>query len=323
MYRRTDPTIWQGREDQVDGDLGMRWHQLVKCLDLSAEVFPVAEKKGRNVLILGFQSDEGVKRNHGRTGATEGPNILRKASSNLPVHFSQDQHLLDGGNVACVDGDLDTAQEELTLIIEKAIHNNYFPVVFGGGHEVALPHFLGLARSIPKQEKIGIINLDAHFDLRLPEAGGSSGTPFYQIADWCKDQQRGFRYFCAGIQEISNTQALFQRANELNVGYLTVNDLQQQKPTQIFDSIHAFMASVDNLMLTVCLDVFNQSYAPGVSAPNALGIDPSIASMILQHVIKTGKVRSFDIAELNPAYDPDGRTARLASALVFQVLSDI
>ena len=60
-----------------------------------------------------------------------------------------------------------------------------FPVVLGGGHEVAFGTYLGLARisrSAHPGDRIGILNLDAHFDLR-PGPVPSSGTPFRQIAE--------------------------------------------------------------------------------------------------------------------------------------------
>ncbi len=56
-------------------------------------------------------------------------------------------------------------------------------IVLGGGHEVTFAHYSGIKKAFPNQ-KIGIINLDAHFDNREPEngVGASSGTGFWQIA---------------------------------------------------------------------------------------------------------------------------------------------
>lgn len=79
-------------------------------------------------------------------------------------------------------------------------------------HEVAWPHHAGLADALP-EERIGIINFDARFDLRKPENGPSSGTPFYQIAEYNIAAGKPFDYFCIGIQQQSNTKALTGHIN--------------------------------------------------------------------------------------------------------------
>jgi formiminoglutamase len=85
----------------------------------------------------------------------------------------------------------------------------------------------------------------------------------------------------------------------------------------IYEKIEKFISDKDFLYVTVCLDVFSAAYAPGVSALNGLGIYPTIVSDLVQFVAKSGKVIAFDVAELNPKFDYDGRTARLAASLIF------
>ena len=67
--------LWHGRADP-DGESGRRWHEIVR---------PFAEHPQAQVVILGFASDEGVCRNHGRPGAVAGPAALRRAASTLPA----------------------------------------------------------------------------------------------------------------------------------------------------------------------------------------------------------------------------------------------
>jgi formiminoglutamase len=74
-------------------------------------------------------------------------------------------------------------------------------------------------------------------------------------------------------------------------------------------------------MLSVDMDVFSASLAPGVSAPNALGLLPGPGFMrLLRKVLHAPSLRSMDIAELNPRYDVDNRTARLGAALAFEAV---
>ncbi len=56
--------------------------------------------------------------------------------------------------------------------------------------------------------------------------------------------------------------------------------------------------------------------APGVSAPAALGVPLAHVEQLLDLVMASGLVVAADIAELNPAQDRDGLTARVAARLV-------
>jgi formiminoglutamase len=59
-------------------------------------------------------------------------------------------------------------------------------LVFGGGHETAWAHGRGVLDAFPN-ERVAIINLDAHLDLRKAERA-TSGTPFRQLAHYCAEQ---------------------------------------------------------------------------------------------------------------------------------------
>src|SRR6195952_2523446 len=81
------PAAWTGRVDGTDEET-LRWHQHVQPLNvLAGGKFPVLQPDQKGVVFLGFASDEGVRRNKGRTGAAAGPEALRNACANFPVHF--------------------------------------------------------------------------------------------------------------------------------------------------------------------------------------------------------------------------------------------
>lgn len=72
----------------------------------------------------------------------------------------------------------------------QLLDNGQLVIGLGGGHEIGWASYQGLMMHLEKQEKgkdrinVGIINFDAHFDLRLPEVGPSSGTPFWQASEY-------------------------------------------------------------------------------------------------------------------------------------------
>lgn len=310
MHTPYDPTLWQGRIDAEEGALARRWHERIQGLNPDAPA---------GVALLGFASDAGVARNHGRPGAADGPVAIRKALANLAWHH--EGHIYDAGDVRCQGDELEAAQAELGRQVAHLLADGHFPLVLGGGHEIAYGSFLGLARHAetqPRAPTIGIVNLDAHFDLRAG-ARGSSGTPFRQIADACAANGAPFNYLVYGISEPGNTEALFHRARELGVHWRGDEDCVRENLEELLDALTFFADEVDWLYLTVCLDVLPAAVAPGVSAPAARGVELMVIEALIDAAKATGKLMLADIAELNPAFDRDGITAKVAARLAWRL----
>ncbi|MDF1757683.1 MAG: formimidoylglutamase [Legionellaceae bacterium] len=302
-----DKQVWSGRNDGAEDDY---LYQIIKFIDLDnidGDIIP-------GYAILGFESDEGVRRNLGRQGAKDGPMAFRKAAGQLPVQ--QDTVIYDAGNVACLDNDLEAAQEELKNRVESILSLGLMPVIIGGGHETALGHYQGISNYYA-HESVAILNFDAHFDLRElgSEKKGSSGTPFRQINNELQAQKKPFYYYCAGIQPCSNTKSLFSYANENHVHY----ELAETIAVEPHDTtwIENIVKKHKHIYVSVCLDVFSSAIAPGVSAPQTLGIDIYYVLNAIRILKSSGCVVSFDIVELAPRYDMAGQTAKLAGALFF------
>jgi formiminoglutamase len=86
------------------------------------------------------------------------------------------------------------------------------------------------------------------------------------------------------------------------------------------DLVQAFIGQVDHVYFTTCLDVLPAHIAPGVSAPAPRGIELDVVEQVIDAVAGSGKLRLADIAELNPAFDIDQRTARVAARLVARIV---
>jgi len=301
--------IWKGR---IDGEnlKFLRWHQVVK------NAHSVVDFQ-HNFVFTGFCCDEGVRRNKGRIGAKNAPNFIRNCCSNFPI-LDEDFKIYDNGNVYCEDSDLEKAQQELAEKVKFVLINNGKSLVLGGGHEVAFAHFSGIRKAFPTK-KIGIINFDAHFDNRTIEKGigATSGTGFYQMAELEK-----IHSLTIGIQRNSNTNALFDYADNKGMNYILADDIQTKNIEKILHKIVDFISKVDVLYVTVCMDIFSSAFAPGVSSTAYSGIFPdAIFKEILKKAISSEKLLAFDIAEVNPDFDIDNRTAKLAASLIFEVLN--
>ncbi|RJG06975.1 formimidoylglutamase [Noviherbaspirillum cavernae] len=312
MHQQPDMSRWQGRIDNAEGELGRRWHQIVRPLAATTE--------GKGIALIGFACDAGVARNHGRIGAKNGPAAIRTVLGNMPVHRCTSIH--DAGDIVCVaeeknDG-LESAQNSLSAEIDQLLDRGLLPIALGGGHEIAFGSFGGLARHLAKKEKaprIGVINLDAHFDLRMAEQA-SSGTPFRQIAEDCQARGWPFQYCCLGVSNFANTEALFERARKLGVTWRLDDEMGVAQLDPTLATLANFIAQVDYLYFTICLDVLPAAVAPGVSAPAPRGVPMEVIEPIVDMVAASGKLRVADIAELNPHHDIDQRTARVAARFV-------
>jgi len=324
-YRPICQGAWSGRIDSYKDFEAFRWHQWIKGIDLNdEELKPYQGKLG--FAFIGYCSDEGIRVNKGRTGAAKGPDSIRKELANLPCSFTPDVELFDAGNIFPEKLTVEESQELLSRAVEKVMDLNLFPIVLGGGHELAFGNFSGILNHFSKhndKQKIGIINFDAHFDIRPYSEGGSSGSAFRQIADLTKEKGQKYAYFCIGIQRHSNTISLFKAAKELKVEYIPAKDIMISRDWSEFESLDDFLSHQDHIYITVCSDVFSSAYAPGVSAVQPLGLDPEMVLKLLKYIVKSRKVVSFDIAEVSPRFDQDSITASLASVLIFAMVNSL
>ncbi len=302
--------IWWGRKTSLRSQY---WYQQIRLVNLAVEGLGEKNADIPRFGIIGYACDDGVRRNQGRPGAKNGPREIRKQLGKLAWHGG-DKIVFDLGNVTCLDQDMEGSQQVLGDVIQVLLGYNIFPIAIGGGHDLVYGHFVGVQKfhQLLRKSKIGIVNFDAHFDLRSTSQEASSGTPFYQILSEHSDTA----YFVIGIQPPSNQPELCLRARELKVEYIDVAHCHFRYWQEIATRLTAFLNGCDRVMISVDLDSFASPYAPGVSAPSPLGFTPDIFFAMLDLILASEKCISFDVVELNPDFDVDDQTAQLASRIV-------
>ncbi len=296
-------SLWIGRDDSIEGEDSKRWHQIIRFGTPAED----------SIAIIGMPCDVGVSLNQGRAGAALGPNHIRKILANLPLH--RKISLFDLGNISVTDS-LVYNQQQLIDQVYHTLKLKAFPIVLGGGHSLAYGSWRGLLKylqSFDTQPQIGIINFDAHFDLRIANQA-NSGTPFFQIAQYCKNITVPFNYLCLGINQYGNTRSLFNKARRLNVQYILDKDMNQMDDN--FKILKKFIDENDYIYTTFCMDSLPAWQAPGVSAPNCFGVDLNTFEPYLESIACSGKLQLFDVAEVNPKYDIDNITAKTAARII-------
>ncbi|UYG17715.1 formimidoylglutamase [Brachybacterium huguangmaarense] len=314
---------WTGRHDG-DGPEHARWHEVVR----PAEQAPAGPGLP-HVGVLGFESDEGVRRNQGRIGAADGPEALRRALAPLALHGALargEAAIRDHGDAVTCGEDLEAGQDQAAVLITRALdaEGARLVVVLGGGHETAWASYRGLraSRRCGEDTRWGVLNLDAHFDLRR-EDRATSGTPFAQMAEAEAQAGRALRYGVLGIAEPSNTPALFTTARELGVTWMTDVECAEGGAPAIASFVANFAADLDVLYLTIDLDVLPAAVAPGVSAPAGLGVAAPLVATAVRAAAATGALALVDVVELCPPLDVDARTARTGARLVDEAVRGV
>jgi formiminoglutamase len=265
------------------------------------------------VVLIGFPSDEGVRRNGGRPGAAGGPAAIRAALGRLtpdaraPGAFTAlVERTRDAGDVA-VTGELERDQAALADAVAPHLDAGSLVVVLGGGHETTYGHFLGYRRESPE-----LLNWDAHPDVRpLREGRGHSGSPFRQALEHPSRPAR--RYTVAGLAPQATAAAHLAYARTRGRAVLR-DDVTPTVVRELYALLEA------PALVSFDLDAIDAAAMPGVSAPSPGGLPLTLVLEAAYLAGRTPAVRSCDVVELAPGLDPSGISARAAALVVWEIL---
>jgi formiminoglutamase len=275
---------------------------------------------GRAVLV-GFPQDEGVRRNHGRPGAAEAPHAIRHQLARLvPWDPVDDIDLarvppLDAGNVR-LEGGLEATQEALGEVVGGILAAGAVPVVLGGGHETAYGVYLGY---VAAAKDVALVNLDAHLDVRPTASGATSGTPFRQGLEHPTRPLPGSRYVCLGAQPHAVSRQHWHDLRQRG-GVVRWCGEMRGALAQHFVRERDRLAAECPVHVTLDADVVQAADVPGVSAPNPLGLAGAEVAAWARLAGRSPAVSGFDLVEINPRHDSDGRSARWAALVIWNLL---
>ncbi len=242
--------------------------------------------------------DTGVKLNNGRPGAAEGPTAIRAALAGYGAAEASGidwPGVFDAGDVTPAD-ELDDTHDRVSVAVEALLAADLLPVGVGGGHDLTYAFVRPLATRLPGM--VGVY-FDAHLDVREHKG---SGMPFRRLVEDCSVRE----LHVLGLDRFANS-AEHVRWFQGHGGRIDTLDASDPLPD-------------GDLFVSLDLDVIDQAYAPGVSAMNPSGWSPATAEAWVRAAGRSPRVRCFDIMELSPPHDENGRTARLAARLLLAFL---
>jgi len=283
----------------------------------------MAKKKSQTWSYVGVADDLGVYHVGGRMGASGGPDrfwsVFQRMTGDLRplLRLSHSITLRDwaGSNVEHL--------HESALSIREAHQKSGTSIIVGGGHDHGAAHLAGIKDALKPRKgrsiRLGCINIDAHLDLRKPEPEITSGSPFYVAIEnkWI----RGEDLVEFGIQSQCNGPALWDYARKKKIRIIPYSDLRRGRIVEAFKKeLRKLEKQCDAIVISLDLDALAQAFSPGVSAPQSEGFSSSEVIEMIQVAAESNKTVSLGIFELNPIYDLDDRSARLAATVAYRWL---
>lgn len=298
-------------KDPSDERLG----QIVEVPESESEI-----TKGSTV-IMSFPCDLGVRLNHGRAGAHRAAVEIRRVFYPMLGNCGAKGAILgrgkifDIGSTEVLGENLADDQAKLGQAAAYFLERGCFLAILGGGHETTYGHFLGYANT---GRNVSIINIDAHHDVREAD-GPTSGTPFRQALEHGGGFLQSYQIIGAQPQCFSSKYLSYLKTKNADVHWR--DEVRTEGPRSVAQRALANVPEGSDILLTLDMDAVDQSAAPGVSAPCADGLTSFELFPLLHELVNDPRVSSFDVVEVNPEFDLDNQTARLAALALHRVLS--
>jgi agmatinase len=276
------------------------------------------------VAFLGVPYDGGTPQPGIPTGQRAGPAAAREASRDqlVPLEGWYDvetdrDHLVgvtmaDVGDVVIDGSDTEGNYSRITDAAKQIAARGALMVAFGGDHSISYPLGLGM-------EPMGafdVVHVDAHTDF-VDEHRGSRLTGASQLRRLAELPFVG-TVSALGIRNVDRSE--IDGLRELGGRWATTRDVLERGPAEV---VRDTVPEAAALYVSIDLDVLDSSIAPGHSLPEPGGLDYRQLRAILAEVARRGRVVGFDVVELNPARDPSGATARVATWIAVHLLSEV
>jgi agmatinase len=276
-----------------------------------------------DVAVVGAPYDFGTQ---WRAGARFGPRAIREASTLFAfghagaydheddVTYLDGVRMVDIGDADIVHTDTVKSHANIEFAVRKILACGALPVVMGGDHSVNIP----CVGAFSEQEPIHIVQIDAHLDF-VDERHGvrlGHGSPLRRAAE--KPYVTGLTQI--GIRNVSSTaREGYEDARRMGSDILSVRQFRKLG----VENVLARIPAGKRYYVTIDIDGFDPSIAPGTGTPSHGGFDYYEILELLAGLVKRGPVVGVDLVEVAPDYDHTGTTAILAAQVLLNFIGRI
>ncbi len=281
-----------------------------------------------DVAVMGAPFDFGTQF---RPGARFGPRAVREASTlfsfgHAGAYDHEDDATYLGPEVTIVDiGDADIVHTDtvkshanIETGVRAMLNAGALPVVIGGDHSINIPCIRAFEADCAEKGPIHILQIDAHLDFVDERHGVTEGhgNPMRRAAE--KGYVSGIT--ALGIRNVSSTSKEgYDAARAMGDDFLSVRQVRKLGA----EGVLARIPEGARIYVTIDIDGFDPSIAPGTGTPSHGGFLYYEVLEILQGVAKRHEVVGIDLVEVAPDYDPTGATAILAAQVLLNFLGFI
>ena len=251
-----------------------------------------------------------------KTGTSMAPLHVREASDaiesfSLRAKFDFDEcPIADIGDIAVVPGDIQQTLSRISNVVESIVDDGKIPVIIGGEHTITYGAIKALRKYSPC-----VIVFDAHFDLRENYLGYklSHASVMRRVSELLGTRKIMF----IGVRGFSEEEYAYVR--QKNITYIPSTQILNESKATILKIIKGFLSNCRRTYITVDMDVFDPSYAPGVDNPEPEGITPTIFFDILFNIVD-GRMIGLDVVENSPIVDVNDVTSILAAKVIKEAI---
>ena len=288
------------------------------------------------IRLIGVPLDLGQS----RRGVDMGPSALRIA--NLAPRLADLGHVIEQrGNLEIPDRDSLPAYGALDLLppiaevcarlaveTAQAVRDGALPFVLGGDHSIAAGSVAGVANALAERnERVGLIWMDAHGDLNTPESslsGNVHGMPLahllghgdHRLAGIARTRPavRAENLAIVGARDLDPAER--EHAKSWGVRVFTMREIDERGMRAVMaDAIAIANAGTAGMHVSLDADFVDPSEAPGVGTPVRGGATYREAHLAMEMIHDSRRMVAMDIVEINPVLDSHNMTAELAVAV--------
>lgn len=272
-----------------------------------------------DAVLVGEPSDLAVI---GRKGAEEGPEALREALTGVKSYHFAAGPVGGIGDLGDVDvlGRMREQSQNLTVgglqnrlreVTEQVHALDALPVFLGGDNSLTYPNVAPLL----SRGSVGVVNLDAHLDVREVRDDATSGTPYRQLFETGLDG-----YACLGARHFETSTAYADYLAGMGGEVVTAEEVGDDPLAAAARALDA-LGDVEQIYVSVDLDVLDASAAPGVSAPTPGGLTTRELFRVLRRLARDDRIAGFEVVECAPPLDRNEMTVAAGARAVAHFLS--
>ncbi|HET7575894.1 MAG TPA: arginase family protein [Sphingomicrobium sp.] len=223
--------------------------------------------------------------------------------------------VLDYGDVA-IDGlSIEDATPRIRDAVGASASAHALTLLVGGNNAVTRPGVIGLGAPL---ESVGLITLDAHFDMRDLDQGLGNGNPVRALIE---DGLPGRNIAQIGLASFANSRKMHEDAISAGNFVVTMNEVRRNGIEQAIRRALDHVAHCDQLAVDCDIDVIDRSQMPGAPGARPGGMAVQDFFRAVRLFAADPRVRLIDLTEWDPPLDPTDLSALTAARWLAECLA--